>query len=272
MTSYDKERLDFLFELENIKMPLMNYIAPGVTLKAVADLGNKDQNGNKMRFYEETLYPSKKYMNTDVLVSSVFRVNTYLMIEYPNPAYNTMGGMKKNALYIRAYAIEDVIAKIREFNNGFMNAYGVKNGKIHLISDKVKEITVYPSFSTSLAFKNDIYENRTTGNLEMGVQITINNEFSCIVSAENVWPEFTYHICNCNLDLLGLGMIQSYLSMLPGMAVSDMRKNSYNSTSRYTPFWGEDPDEIMNRSESVKVTRNKPLTDEEKKKSFFSDL
>ena len=69
MGTYQRERLNLLFELENIKSPLMQYIAPGVGIKVIADLGSKDQNGNKRRFYEETVYKSSKYHNTDELVS-----------------------------------------------------------------------------------------------------------------------------------------------------------------------------------------------------------
>ena len=58
MGDYHRERLNLLFELENIKTPLMNYIAPGVNIKIIADLGSKDANGNKKRFFEETIYRS----------------------------------------------------------------------------------------------------------------------------------------------------------------------------------------------------------------------
>ena len=39
-----------------------------------------------------------------------------------------------------------------------------------------------------------------------------------------------------------------------------------NTTSRYAPYW-EDPDDIINRPEAVKITPRQ--TDEQKKKSFF---
>ena len=116
MGTYQRERLNLLFELENIKSPLMQYIAPGVGIKVIADLGSKDQNGNKRRFYEETVYKSSKYHNTDELVSANFRVNAYLALEYPNPQYQEGSNlMRSKVLFIRAYAMDDIIAKMKEF-------------------------------------------------------------------------------------------------------------------------------------------------------------
>ena len=53
MDKFEQQRLEYLFEIEAIKCPLMGYIAPGVNLKLVTELGYKDQNGNKRRYYEE---------------------------------------------------------------------------------------------------------------------------------------------------------------------------------------------------------------------------
>ena len=266
----EKERLNLLFEMETIKCPIMPFIAPGVSLKVVADLGYKDQNGNKKRFYEETLYPSQKYSNTSHLVSASFRVNAYLMLEYPNPNYRDGSGeMRNHCVFIRAYAIDDVVAKMREFNTDFLNAYSVKNGNLYVVTDKAKKVTVYPSNSSSLTFENDIYQ--TNDHVEMGVRVTVNEEFTMILSAETTWPELVYRISHCDLTMLGFQMIQSYMSLLPGMAVSEIGSTKYTSTSRYTPYWGEDPDDIVKDPNSVGFNKTKPVTQEERKKSFFSD-
>ena len=272
MERYQRERLNLLFELENIKTPLMQYVAPGVGIKVIADLGSKDQNGNKKRFYEETVYRSSKYHNTNELMSASFRVNAYLALEYPNPQYQDGSNMMRSkVLFIRAYAMDDVIAKMKEFNEGYAKCYGVKNGRLYVLADKAKSVTVYPSSTSVLTFSTDIFENRATETLEMGVRLTINEEFSTVLSAETTWPELVYRISRCDLTMLGLQMIQSYMSLLPGMAVSKLGDGNYSATSRYTPYW-EDPDDIINQPDSVGVSRNKPITKEEKKKSFFSDL
>lgn len=272
MGSYQKERLDLLFKMDAIKAPLMQYIAPGVNIKVIADLGSKDQNGNKRRFYEETVYRSSKYHNTDELVSANFRVNAYLALEYPNPQYQDGSNMMKNrVLFIRAYAMDDIVSAMKQFNEGYAKCYGVKNGKLYVLADKAKSVTVYPSSNSVITFSTDIFENKSGEVVEMGVRVTINEEFSTVLSAETTWPELVYRMSRCDLTMLGFQMIQSYIAMLPGMAVSRMGDGNYSSTARYAPFW-EDPDDIANRPESVGVTRSKPTTHEEKKKSFFSSL
>lgn len=272
MGSYQRERLDLLFKMDTIKAPLMQYIAPGVNIKVIADLGSKDQNGNKRRFYEETIYKSSKYHNTDELVSANFRVNAYLALEYPNPRYQDgSSNMRNNVMFIRAYAMDDIIAAMKDFNKGYAKCYGLKDGKLYVLADKAKSITVYPSSSSVLTFSTDIFENKSGEVVEMGVRVTINEEFSVVLSAETTWPELVYRMSRCDLTSLGFQMIQSYMSMLPGMAVSRMGDGSYSSTARYAPYW-EDPDDIINQPDAVGVSRSKPVTLEEKKKSFFSDL
>lgn len=271
MGDYHRERLNLLFELENIKTPLMNYIAPGVNIKIIADLGSKDANGNKKRFFEETIYRSNKYHNTNELMSASFRVNAYLALEYPNPQYQDGSNMMKNrVMFIRAYAMDDIIAKMKEFNDGYAKCYGMKNGRLYVLADKAKSVTVYPSSTSSLTFSTDIFENKAGEVMEMGVRLTINEEFSTVLSAETTWPELVYRISRCDLTMVGLQMIQSYMSLLPGMAVSKLGENYY-STSRYAPYW-EDPDDIVNKPESVGFNRTKPTTQAEKKKSFFEEL
>lgn len=272
MGDHQREKLDLLFKMENIKAQFMPYMAPGVSIKIVTDLGSKDQNGNKKRFYEETIYKSSKYRNVDELVSASFRVNSYLALEYPNPQYREGSNlMRSKVLFIRAYAMDDVIAKMKEFNDELAKSYGMKNGRLYVLADRAKSVTVYPSTSSSLTFSTDIYENKNMNIQEMGVRLTINEEFSTVLSAETTWPELLYRMSRCDLTMLALQMIQSYMAILPGMAVSRLGEGNYSSTSRYAPYW-EDPDDIANRPESVHIGRTKPITREEKKKSFFSDL
>lgn len=179
--------------------------------------------------------------------------------------------MRSKVLFIRAYAMDDIIAKMKEFNDGYAKCYGMKNGRLYVLADKAKSVTVYPSANSVLTFSTDIFENRANETLEMGVRLTINEEFSTVLSAETTWPELVYRISRCDLTMLGFQMIQSYMSLLPGMAVSKLGDRNYSSTARYAPYW-EDPDDIINQPDSVGVNKSKPVTKEEKKKSFFSDL
>lgn len=272
MDKFEQQRLEYLFEIEAIKCPLMGYIAPGVNLKLVTELGYKDQNGNKRRYYEEYKYPSQKYNNTRNLISANFRLNSYLVLEYPNN--NQMSNMRNSIVVIKAYAMDDLIEKMKLFNSFFFKCYAIKNNEICLLSDKVKEIESYLSFNTSISFTPDIYVNNSAGRNEMGVRITINkNEYSFIISGETTWPELVYRISRCDLTLYGMVMAQSYLGYLPGMAVSTIGDNNYSSAARYAPSF-EDPDDIVNKPESVGFNNsrfNRNNNEENKKKFLFGE-
>lgn len=263
MNNVSAERLNLLFEMESIKSNL-TYIAPGVSLKVVANLGYKDQNGNKRRFYEEIRYKSNKYKNTEHLISSNFNVDCYLLLEYPNPKFNNYDdSFKSKGIVIKAYAIDDIVDRMKEFNRHLINCFGVNNDTLYIKSGKIIDVTVYPTLYSTISFRPDIHESNNRR--EMGVRLTLNNEFSITVSAETVWPELVYRISRCDLTMLGFQMIQSYMSLLPGMAVTEYGEPN-RSTNRYAPYW-EDPDDIANRPESVKITPR--LSDDQKKKSFF---
>ena len=271
MDKFSQERLNLLFEVENIKMPLVNYISPGVNLKVVTELGGKDKFGCKRRFYEEVRYPSNKYSNTDHLISANFRINTYLVFEYPNVGYVSNGQPKNNGILIKGYAMDDLIDGMKSFSKEFINGYRVIDNKLVLLSDKVKSVKVYPSLQSSIEFSSDIYEDAERNIREMGVRITLNNEFSFVISAETIWPELVYRISRCDLTLMGIQMVQSYMALLPGMATTDIN-SGYTGSAKYSPYWQEDPDEIVNRPSSVGVKKGKSTTREGKINDFFNNL
>ena len=271
MGNIDQERLNLLFEMESIKTPLVNYIHPGVNIKVIADLGYKDSNGMKRRFYEENRYTSNKYKNTDHLISSTFRINTYLAIEYPNINYEKGNGeLPSKAIIIRGYAMDELITKIRYFTNELVNAYKFKNTRPVLLSDKAITVTCFPSKQDIIEISPDIYNNKYTNSQEVGVRIVLNKEYSFVISGETTWLDIVYKISRCDLTLLGIQMVQSYMSLLPGMAVNEFGKG-FNSTKRFKPYNGDDPDDIVNNSNSVKVN-SKPNNRKERIHNFFDDI
>lgn len=271
MGQFEQKRLDLLFEMESIKTYFMNFVSPGVNIKIVTELGYKDKNGNKRRFYEETRYKSNKYNNLDTLTSACFRINTYIVWEYPNQAFQDgTSNMKNNGIIIRPYAIDDLVRKMRAFTKDLYNCYKVINGKLTLLSDRAHDIEARPTPQTSIIFSHNIYKSNTDNSETIGVRITLNNEYSFIVNAETTWSEMLYRFSRCDLTSLGIQMIQSYMALLPGMAVTDIGGN-YNGTRSFRPYWNEDPDETINSPDAVGV-RGKPVTKEGKINSFFDDL
>lgn len=264
MTQEERKRLNLLFELENIKASLM-CIAPRVNLKAVTDLSYKDQEGKKRRFYEEVRYRSDKYKNTDHLITASFHLNTYLMIDYPNPRYTPDNGELKNAIItIRGYNLDELVTKMKLFNDRILNhCFGERNGEYIIYSDKARSLNVViyqyrDRKNDMITFTPDIYSFGTEKKDRIpGVMITFNNEYQCIVDVDSTWMELIYRLSHCDLNTLGFQMIQPFIGLLPGNAVSDIGGN-YNATSRYSPYYAvEDPDDIANAENSVTVNPSK---------------
>lgn len=264
MTQEERKRLNLLFELENIKASLM-CIAPRVNLKAVTDLSYKDQEGKKRRFYEEVRYRSDKYKNTDHLITASFHLNTYLMIDYPNPRYTPDNGELKNAIItIRGYNLDELVTKMKLFNDRILNhCFGERNGEYIIYSDKARSLNVViyqyrDRKNDMITFTPDIYSFGTEKKDKIpGVMITFNNEYQCIVDVDSTWMELIYRLSHCDLNTLGFQMIQPFIGLLPGNAVSDIGGN-YNATSRYSPYYAvEDPDDIANAENSVTVNPSK---------------
>lgn len=264
MTQEERKRLELLFELDNIKSSLM-MIAPKVNLKAVTDLSYKDSDGRKRRFYEEIRYRSNKYKNTEYLISASYHLNSYLMIDYPNPKYTPDNGEKKTSIItIRGYILDELTTKMKLFNDRILNhCFGQKDNEFIIYSDKARSLTVTinqygEKKNDTITFVPDIFYFGSEKKDQLpGVTLIFNNEYKCTIDVDSTWLELIYRLNHCDLNTLGFQMIQPFIGLLPGNAVTDIGGN-YNLTSRYAPYYAvEDPDDIANAENSVTVNPSK---------------
>lgn len=263
-----QSRLDFLSEYESIKSPIM-ILNNKTSLKLIVDVGSKDKNGNKKRAYEEFRYKSNKYDNYDYLISGNIKFNSYLAIEYPN--VDQTSNIQTKNIQIRDFAIDGLLKNMYDFDNHILEAYKVgKNGELKLLSDKVIKVKSYPMSNSVIEFSQDILED-DNGNKDVGVRIGLNNEYWFTIRMSTTWKKFIYFMRTCDLFGWGLSALQVYLTGLPGTAISELGNGTYNSASKYVQYWQEDPDDIVNRPDAVGVKRNKIVTREEKKRSFFDE-
>ena len=264
MTQEERKRLELLFELDNIKSCLM-YIAPKVNLKAVTDLSYKDPDGKKRRFYEEIRYRSNKYKNTNYLISASYHLNTYLMIDYPNPKYTPDNGeLKTSIITLRGYILDELTTKMKLFNDRILNhCFGQKNNEFIIYSDKARSLTVTinqygEKKNDTITFVPDIFYFGSEKKDQLpGVTLIFNDEYQCTIDVDSTWLELIYRLNHCDLNTLGFQMIQPFIGLLPGNASSEIGGN-YNTTSRYAPYYTvEDPDDIANAENSVTVNPSK---------------
>lgn len=262
----EQGKLNLISEYETLKITIMNF-GRDVKLKLIIDFSNKDQNGNKKRMYEEFRYTSNKYQNMDHLISGTMNFTAHLALEYPNQ--NKMSGMRSSVIFIRDYAIDGLLYKMQEFDNQILNAFMDKKGELVLNSGKVITVVSYPSMNSPIEFSQDIYED-AEHNKDVGVRIGLNNEYWFTIRMSTTWKKFLYYIKHCDLFGWASYYVTMYTNALLGSAVNEMGSGQYTSANRYSQFW-EDPEDIVNRSDSVGINKSKPITKEEKKKSFFDE-
>jgi len=268
MAQFMKEQLALLSEYETIKSNVM-FFSMDTILKFIVDFGFKDKNGSKKRAFEEFRYASTKYNNYDHLISSSIRFNPYLSIEYPN--VNKNDKMKSHVMYLYPYSIEGLLDTMERFESSYISAFVQdKNGELMMKSSNVKTLVSKPSVYSTIDFTQDIYIDKDN-NKDLGVRIGFNEEYYITVRYSTTFKAFKYYLRTCDLYGWGMSCIASYLNQLPGMAVSELDNGNYSSSSKYIPYW-EDPDDIANNPESIKVNRTKPVTKAERQKSFFDEV
>ena len=258
-----------LFEYERITDTILE-LGLGCSLKIVADLGFKDKDENKTRAYNEYEYPSSKYRNLDYLVTAMRNTSFSLRFDYPNTNENDV--IKKKTIYIYPYAIFGLKKIIQDFDNIVFQPYNLDNkGKIHIIANKVKTMRSFPVKGCMISFSHEIYETKE-GDYDYGVKIMFNDEYFVIVRTTTTWKSLVYYISTCDLYTWGSTLVTPYITKLVGNSVST--SGNFNNTKHYTKevTYEPDPEDIAEAKNLLsKNQHNKPITKDERFKSFFDD-
>jgi hypothetical protein len=254
-----------LFEYERITDIIMEF-GYGVVLKLVADLGFKDSSGHKRRSYEEFRYRNtSKYNNTDYLITASRKAEYYLKIEYP--VRDTDGNNRKGSVVIRPYSMLGLYDIVKEFDRVAFDPYKtMENGDIYLIEKKAKMVRSVPTSNSIIEISHGMYKDKD-GKLDYGVDIGLNEEFYFTVRTTTMWKQFVYFITKCDLYLWGSSLLNPYTTALVGNSLSEF--GQYNSTKRYEITYEPDLDDKANDDSMIKVSNSKPVTRNDKIKSFF---
>ena len=249
-----------LFQYDRIVDTVMDF-GNGVSLKIVVDLGFKDQNGYKKRIYEEFKYPSSKYKNENSLITAKRNFNYYLRLDYPS----SDSAYKYKNIIIPTFAILGLRDKIKIFDEILFDPYILKENKLDIIPSKIKTVCSHPMKNSVIEFSQSLYEGRDKDDIDYGVNIGLNNEFYFTTRSITKWKEFVYQIMTCDLYLWASQLVTPYITHLITNSISDSFSSStkrYNIESTYESEIAENDINIINQ---------KPLTRNEKIKSFFDD-
>ena len=241
------------------------FFGGNVYLKMVVDLGNKNSLGGKVPPLSEYKIPSDKYNNTDYIISAKRKFKYYLSLDYPNPAESS--DIKTKSVPIYTYSILGLLDKMKEFDKHVEKAFAYKRNKLVLLSDSIVSVSSYPSYTNVIEFVPDIYYRGIDHDIpDLGVKMILNNEYSVTFPLNTVWKSFLYLIQTSDLYGWGSSLVSGYMSRITGTNIVDIQNGTTSSFDKYKPS-GVDEDVKTD----TKVKRTKPITEKDKKRSFFDD-
>lgn len=241
------------------------FFGGNVYLKMIVDLSNKNSLGAKVPSLNEYKVPSDKYTNTEYIISAKRKFKYYLVIEYPNPEPDS--GIKTKSIPIYTYSILGLLDKMKEFDKTIEKAFAYKKDKLILLSDNVCSVQSYPSYNNVIEFTHDIYYRGIDHDIpDIGVKMILNNEYDIVFPANTTWKSFLYLIKTSDLYGWASSLVSGYMSNMTGQNVIDISSGEVSSYDRHKP---SEVDKEVKTNTSIK--RTKPITEKEKKRSFFDD-
>jgi len=245
-----REAITFM-DYESIS-DLLLFLGQGCSLKMNVNLGNSNKDKERSPMSNEYVYRSNKYINKNELVSVKRKFFPYLSLEYPDQTEI----LKKGQIMISAYDILGFQEKIKEVDMRLLSAFAVKKNELIMVSDKNFEIISMPSnnivsFSPTIIISPDMTKS-------VGVKIQLNKRVVVDI-ADRTWKAFVYFIMTADLYGWGTNIVSGYVSNAIGKTSTDMSNISKN------PHAGEEyPSEVVFKN-------SQPISNEEKRKSFFDD-
>ena len=241
----------------------LSYFGNGVYLKMIVDLDNKNSTGGKVPAIAEYRIPSNKYNNTDFIITAKRKFKYYLAIEYPNPYEDSE--IKVKSIPIYTYSIYGLLEKMKEFDKEINKAFAIKKNKLVLLSDSITSVKSYPSYDNIIEFTQDIYYRGVDKDIpDLGVKMILNNEYEITFPAKTVWKSFLYLIDKSDLYGWASTMVSGYSARITGSNIVELDVTPNTDIHK--------PKDANNDIKSdTKIKKTKPISDSEKKRSFFDD-
>lgn len=248
------------FKYEKLTDHLMSMDRYNVNLKFVVDLGGKDKNGEKKEFASQYKYPSNKYNDTDHLLTMKRNFKSYLSLEYPSKDPTRFG---TGSIMIGPSSIRGFRKRIEKFQDILSHSFKKYDGKIELKTNT--SIISQPDPYHTIEFSPDIYyKDETDEGGEYGIRMIINDgEYDFVIPYNTSWQEFLYYIYEVDFYGWASIMVNNLTTNMIGKLIDDVGDYSYKSN--YTQ---ETPDKVSDKK-NANITRSKPLSNNDKKKSFF---
>lgn len=231
---------------------LLLFLGSGCSLRMCVTIGSKSKDNEKVSLSTEYQYRTNKYINKDSLISVKRQFFPYLSIEYKDQG-EILG---KGTIMITHYDILGFRDKTLEVDRLLENCFAIKNKKLIITADKNFNVISRPSnniilFSPTII----IYPDQSQS---PGIRMIMNDRIYVDMSIKK-WKAFLYYIQTADLYGWAASIISGYTQNSIGKNIQDMTNISKDPTIN---------DEF---SDDVGFKNTKPISKEEKRKSFFDD-
>lgn len=231
---------------------LLIALGQGCSLKMCVNLGMKNKENERQSAINEYLYRTNKYNNKDKVISVKRKFFPYLSIEYKDSG-EILG---KGTIRITHYDILGFRNKVMVADTILEKAFAIKGKKLIIKSGENYDVTTIVG-DHKIVFSPVVIQNQDQ-TVSMGIRLVLNN-YSFVDVPDRTWKAFVYYILTADLYGWAASIVSGYTQDTIGKCMTDMRNISKDPTI-YDTF-----------NEDVGFKNTKPITKEEKKKSFFDD-
>ena len=233
------------------------WLDSGVSLNLYVDLDNSKDN-ERFPVVKEFVYKSK-YTNMDMGITIKRKFTPYLSIDYPDE----LEPLGKGQVRMYYTSIIGVREKLKEVDEKLSDAFMLKKDTLIMVRPFI--IETKPSKYSSIKFSPIIFTDTRTNEQKAGVNLLLNNRYSLNLSIER-FEGFRYIVESCDL----YGWASTYLSSYTGDLLGTnpiMMEDSENQK----PYPSSQVPQETPIGETVGFKNTKPISKEEKIKSFFDD-
>lgn len=230
-------------------------LGKNASLRMCVRVGNANKNNEKVPMEAEYMYRTNKYVNKDKVITVKRKFFPYMAIEYKD---KELSNSEKETIKITHYDILGFRKKINEVDElvDKVFIYDSKKGSVRMVRENKFRIVSMPS-GNKLEFTPFITKH-PNGSADLGVLMVINDK-SLVEIYLKTWKAFVYYVQTTDLYGWAAAVVSGFTNARIGNNVQDLSTISRDPTV-YDEF-----------NEEVGFKNTKPLSKEEKRKSFFDD-
>lgn len=239
---------------------IVQMLAPKVFLKIKVQL-NSLSSSNDSKMFDNGIklykYGTNKYDDVNYMLTEQISFTPYFVIEYPSET----DGFGKEFVYLKPANVLDAYGILNNFIKNIMDHYKYDNNRGWVVVDE-SNVSVMIDSRQSIRCYPDTTTIKVNGSDSVipTIRTVLNDNYICNISINNFK---TLLYCLRQTDLYGIGA--TLLSTWRDRIIKSIEPITFGSRVYNTQSIPDKKNTVSFKSKSV------PITEEEKKRSFFDD-